>query len=165
MNKIIIERNSYSGVKWKIFEPIDYDDIIFLITETIKDKYFIEHNKATKTRIQSLLTCNKLDIITYLDLLQNDTHKTVDIKCNSYGRFIIYNLCAILGLKCELLKENTRKYIGCNEYYPFKTRRLTCGCDYAPNNFWKYHVTNNYDDDIAYSSMPWTEKLGIRIIK
>ena len=31
--------------------------------------------------------------------------------------------------------------------------------------FWKYHSNNNYDDTIAYSNMPWTYKIGVRIIR
>jgi hypothetical protein len=70
--------------------------------------------------------------------------------------------------KYELWKENGTKYIGCNEYNIKQCGILyseICGCDYAPKHFWKYHVTNSYGDDIAYSNMPWTYKVGVRIFK
>ena len=109
-------------------------------------------------------------------MIQDHLEETVEILTESpRARFVIYHLCKILGLRYERIDEHDRKYTGCNEYLPRHEwehkygKGLVppshCGCDYAPFDFWKYHVTNNYEDSVSYSNLPWTYKKGVRIFK
>ena len=78
-------------------------------------------------------------------------------------RFVIYMMCKVLGLKYEHIYEHSHKIIGCNEYLPANHDFGGCGCDYAPPQFHKRHISNNYEDSISYSKMPYTHKLGVRV--
>lgn len=180
--KFTFYRNEYGGVWWTVNSPkppqeiqvggvslllpINHDDVMMLIAETIHDKYFIGHTKKVMCEIRSLASCRNADINRILDLIQNGTASIVEIPGNAYERFIIYMMCHILGLKYELWKEDTRKLIRCDHFLPESEKDgYWCGCEYAPSKFWKYHSHNSYDDDIAYGRLPWTNKLGVRVYR
>lgn len=172
-HNITISRNAYGGVSWSITEKITYDDIVYLVAETKDDRYFII-GKKDRECIKDLPKY-KREITSLLTMIQVPLEDTIEIMTESpRARFVIYHLCKILGLRYERIVEHGRKYIGCNEYRPRRewTRRgkewippSHCGCDYAPFDFWKYHVTNNYEDSVSYSNLPWTYKKGVRIFK
>jgi len=43
---IIIDRNIYGGVSYKITGKISYIDVMYLITNTLSDKYFVNIKKG-----------------------------------------------------------------------------------------------------------------------
>ncbi len=81
---------------------------------------------------------------------------------NAWKRGLIYNICNLFDYKTERILEHTKKVIGCNIYNtrPFQT----CGCDEAPAKFHKYHSYNSYDDSVSYSGIPYSKKLGVKVI-
>ena len=153
------------GLEWKVNSIIHYDDIINLINEMKKADFVIGLTKKHKMDIFGLRD-HKEKTIKYLELIQNN-HEEIDILTeNKTDRFVIYMLCLILSRKYKRIVENGTKIIGCNEYLPRKlSNYMTCGCGYAPRKFWNYHYKNSYDDDIAYSIMPYTFKKGVKILK
>ncbi len=188
---IKIERNKFGGVSYTILSDINYEDIKLFCDKTKDDKFFLELSKTSRGEIYDLVRYEK-EVTHYLNIIQqfakhgsSQLNKEVlydkissdstdskemdfiDIEETSpKKRYVIYNLCKLLKLKFIRLDENTRRYVGCNEFIPINERKYKlCGCDYAPSNFGKYHVTNNYEDTISYSSLPWTYKLGVRIYR
>ncbi len=160
--KIIINRDEH-GVSWKVIAVIDYDDLKELIITTINDKYFSKFSRKRKLQIRSLLNCDKASIQKYLYVLQNN--ETMEFIANSYERFIIYTLCAVLNLRYETVAQYTTKHVGCNEFYPIKTQYPVCGCYYTPPIFWTYYIGDMYNDYIHYSTIPYCETIGVRIYK
>lgn len=174
-HNIIISRNTYGGVFWSIRGTITYDDIVYLVEETKNDRYFAIVSKKDRECIRDLPIYRR-EIEKFLPQIQDPLVETVEILTESpRERFVIYHLCKILRLRYERIIEHGRKYTGCNEYLPRNEwehrfgRGLVppnyCGCNYAPDNFWKYHVKNNYEDSVSYSNLPWTYKQGVRIFK
>lgn len=84
---------------------------------------------------------------------------------SGWERGVIYNVCKLFGFKIQRIYTHGRILRGCDYYLPKNGRYDfdSCGCDFAPTKFHKYHSHNNYEDTIAYSNMPYTFKEGVRI--
>jgi len=174
MSNIQIEQMSYGGIKVQVLSKISYDDIVEFSLTSKNAKYITGISKKIKRNIEDIGSQPKHrpTVEKWLDIIQTSTKELfVEILTkNPYDRFIIYTICNLLGLKHQTIKEHGKKLVGCNEYLPKSERRLignkdTCGCAYAPKNFWKHHVNNNYEDTVSYSIMPWTTKVGVRVFK
>lgn len=106
-------------------------------------------------------------------------HIFVDGKCKvitsnyAWKRSVIYNICEIYGYSYKKIVKHHQIRMGCDFYAPGLINPGICGCDFAPKKFRKaireiYKTGNRpdyYDVDVHYSTIPWTQKLGVEIIK
>ncbi|CAH6419826.1 Hypothetical protein HVR_LOCUS907 [uncultured virus] len=163
-----VYNNGRIGLSCKVVGTLKESDVIEYFNKLREKNVFSIYPRFKKKNID-FMTFNTHqeveDLKSVLDVINSDNTELISKAGRIRG--ICYNICKLYGYKYERIFEHGRKYIGCNEYLP-KNRSHDleqCGCDFAPRNFHKYHVTNSYDDDIAYSNIPFTYKLGVRIIR
>lgn len=163
-----ININKYNGLSWLI--EID-------ITNWCSFTKFIEKLKNTPykyiCRTEPNIKkpdLNDLDILLteeakiYFNLIKEAKNPIDIIDINSYHRLIIYLICKIFKLQFETIKENHEVIIPCTDFATDDSY-TKCGCDNAPRWFHDNHYNNSYDDDIAYSKVWRTKKIGVKIFK
>ncbi|CAH6419188.1 Hypothetical protein HVR_LOCUS386 [uncultured virus] len=155
------------GLLCKVNGPLKDTDVIEYFNR-LRDRNIFSITPRFKKKEIDLMIFDTPDNLNHLravlEVINSDDDEL--LSRNRWVRGICYNLCKLYGHRFEKIVEHGRKYVGCNEYLPKNANPWDgCGCEHAPEKFHKYHVGNSYNDDIAYSNIPYTYKLGVRIIR
>lgn len=156
-----IEEFSYGNrikLSHKIIGQLTVNDVIFYFNR-LQEKNIFSNEFGYKS-IKFMQFNSEKSISQLKDVLEKINIGDNEIFGGSRIRGICYNICKLYGYKYSRIMVHGTKLIGCDEYSP---DGKSCGCDYAPNKFWHYHCYNNYEDTIAYSKIPWTYKIGVKI--
>jgi hypothetical protein len=161
-----ISWTKYGGASYLVSPEASYEDLQKMFEELTNVKYLENTSMVNFKRQKDIFASDQFtkdQVVRVMDIIKRGSG---DILTDDKDeRFLIYNIANVFGYKTETIVEHTKRLRGCNEFLTDKTETENrCGCDYAPSSFWRYHSSNNYKDSIAYSLMPWTNKIGVRII-
>lgn len=79
-------------------------------------------------------------------------------------RFVIYQLCELLGLSYRRIERPGNKtYYCCDFSGPWTDDRTGCGCGNVPKRIRKYETGLDYDDRYTIYDVPWIFKEGVEV--
>jgi len=137
---------------------INYNDIVEILT-------FIKINRIKRFKKINDLIKHKDIIEKYLPIIQNNKEPVLEILTRaSDDRYVIYKLCDILSLRYERIEIHKTRTFECCEFDGPYTEENGCGCGNVPKKFKKYEADLDYDDQYMLYEVPWTYKMGVRIL-
>lgn len=149
-------------IEWCVTDKskITISDIIELANYSNEyDNYML----PSFTLCNSTIRCYHQKIDTLIKRLINDDEFTISYFMlnidDDFIEAIKFIVEEIFELECSLNYVTKRVEIGCDQFKLFGFDDISChdgycGCEYIPDDFWKYHTRNNYDDNISYSDYP-----------